>query len=30
MVAAKVVIVEDNPVTLRSLIQTIDWQSLTI
>ena len=28
MVAAKVVIVEDNPVTLRSLIQTIDWQAL--
>ena len=28
MVAAKVVIVEDNPVTLPSLIQTIDWQAL--
>jgi len=28
MLVAKVVIVEDNPVTLRSLIQTIDWQAL--
>lgn len=28
MLTAKVVIVEDNPVTLRSLIQTIDWQAL--